>query len=433
VWRRAKARRCFYSYGLLNLKIAFHTLGCKLNQVETEAVAQMFAAKGCEVADEAEADLVFVNTCAVTGKAEAKSRKLLRRLAQAHPGRVIAAGCYAQAKTSELTKLGDFRLILGTGEKGEALKALAEPAGQKVYVAERPQGQFLTAAGYRFHSRAFIKIQDGCSHKCAYCIVPLLRGASVSLNADEVIRQVKKALADKPREIVLTGVDIGSYRQQDLDLAGLLEKLIALDEVVRIRLSSVEPMDFNDRLVEVCASSSKICPHFHIPLQSGSTEVLQGINRPYTSEEYLELTGELAELIPHVRIGADVVAGLPGEGETQFAETCALIEKSPLTHLHIFPFSPRPGTEFDAEADIIPYPVKVRRAQELQKLGAEKNLAFIAGQKGKIRQVFFEDCGEGFTDNYIRIKLDDDTVRGFHFVRIGGKLPAGKSVQGFLV
>jgi len=414
------------------MKIAFHTLGCKLNQVETEAAAAMLAAAGYQIGSDDDADLFFVNTCAVTVKAEAKSRKLLRRLAETHPGKVIAAGCLAQAKAGELHNLGHFRLILGSDRKGETVKMLAESSALQVAVSGTPLGEFLPSAGSRFHSRAFIKIQDGCDHKCAYCIVPLLRGPSVSLDADEVVRQVKSTLADKPREIVLTGVDIGSYNAGGQDLAGLLERLIALDEVVRIRLSSVEPPGFSERLLHVCASSRKICPHFHLPLQSGSTEILRRIGRDYSGEDYLNLTKKIAKVIPDVRIGADVVVGLPGEGDEQFADTFRLIENSPLTHLHIFPFSPRPGTAFTTEDDKIPYPVKEERSSLLTKLGAEKNRAFIAGQKGKIRSVFFEDCGEGFTDNYIRVKCEDNTLRGFHNVKIGDKLPGGKTVDGII-
>ncbi len=414
------------------MKIAFHTLGCKLNQVETEAVAAMFAAAGYEISDDNDVDLFFVNTCAVTGKAEAKSRKLLRRLAELRPGQVIAAGCFAQAKAADLKNLGDFRLILGADQKGEAVKMLAESSGLQTIVAEAPQGEFLPEAGSRFHSRTFIKIQDGCDHKCAYCIVPILRGHSVSLDAQEVIRQVKNALADRPREIVLTGVDIGSYEAGGMDLAGLLENLIKLEEVVRIRLSSVEPPGFSDNLLNVCASSPKICPHFHLPLQSGSPEILRRIGRDYSGEDYLNLTVKIAETIPDARIGADVVVGLPGEGEKQFEETYQVIENSPLSHLHIFPFSPRPGTAFSPDDDKIPYPVKEDRSRRLAKLGAEKNRIFTAGQKGKIRLVFFEDGGEGFTDNYIRVKCDDPEIRGFHLVEIGYKLQGSKTVKGVI-
>ena len=415
------------------LKIAFHTFGCKLNQMETEAVAELFAKEGFEISDVREADLFFVNTCAVTGKAEAKSRKYLRRLAQQHPGQVIAAGCLAQAKPAELAEAADFKMILGTSEKGDAVRLEAKDAGFQVYVAAKPRGSFIEGGGNRFRSRSFIKIQDGCDHRCAYCIVPKLRGASVSLPVQDVARQVEDVLSGEPREIVLTGVDIGSYREGKSELSDLLEVLLSMDDLIRIRLSSVEPPGFTHRLLEICASSPEICPHVHLPLQSGSDAVLQRVGREYSAGDYLELVNDISHKIPEARIGADVIVGLPGEGDKEFRETAELLEKSPITHLHVFPFSWRPGTKFERRDDIVPASEKAARSRKLRNIAARKNNHFLQSQTGKIRTVFFEENGSGFTDNYIRVVMENCDLRGFHDIELLEIHPRLNAVWGRLI
>ena len=412
------------------IKIAFHTFGCKLNQMETEAVAELFAKEGFEISDVRDADLFFVNTCAVTGKAEAKSRKYLRRLAEQHPGKVIAAGCLAQAKPAELAEAAEFRMVLDTSEKGDAARLAVESSGFRVYVSDKPRGNFINGCGNRYRSRSFIKIQDGCDHNCAYCIVPKLRGASVSLPVQGVVRQVEGALSGDPREIVLTGVDIGSYRDGKSDLADLLEVLLNIQDLVRIRLSSVEPPGFTDRLLELCASSAKVCPHFHLPLQSGSDAVLQRVKRSYSAADYLTLVNNIAGKIPDARIGADIIVGLPGEGSDEFMETADLIEKSPITHLHVFPFSFRPGTAFDHRDDTIPAVEKAARSRKLRNIAARKNHLFLNSQVGKIRTVFFEENGGGFTDNYVRVVTGNCDLRGFHRIELEEIHPRQNAVFG---
>ncbi|NQS98978.1 MAG: tRNA (N(6)-L-threonylcarbamoyladenosine(37)-C(2))-methylthiotransferase MtaB [candidate division Zixibacteria bacterium] len=418
------------------MKVAFHTFGCKLNQVETEAIAEMFAAEGFQISDEREADIFFVNTCAVTHRAEAKSRRLLRRLGREHPGKVIAAGCLAQLKPQKVDGFADIKLILGTKERMQVVEILREYNHQKIYVSSNPVGEFFHSGGNRFHSRSFIKIQDGCDRHCSYCIVPELRGPSVSLPLSLVLQQVKKALEHIPREIVLTGVDIGSFRDCDgAILADLLVELVKLPELVRLRLSSVEPPGFTSDLVEICAASEKICPHFHLPLQSGSNKILRKMNRGYTAEEYLELASSLADKIDGIRIGADVIVGFPGETESDFKRTIDLIEKSPITHLHIFPFSPRPGTGFSEQDDTVHPVVKSERARCLKTLIAERNRRFHQNSLGKVKTVFFEENGSkgGFTDNYIRVFLPGEALTGFHPIRLKSLHPDRNGVIGEII
>lgn len=400
------------------LKVAFHTFGCKLNQVETEAVAEMFAAEGFEIGDEREADLFFVNTCAVTGKAEAKSRRFLRKLAEKYPGRVIAAGCYAQAKPLEAAALAEMKMVLGTAEKYRVVKLLENASGMEIHVTENPGGHFIPLSGRRFRSRAFVKIQDGCDHGCSYCIVPVLRGGSVSLPVEEVICRVKEAVSGNSPEIVLTGVDVGSYRDGGAGLSGLLEKLISIPGLVRIRLSSIEPPGVTGELIEICAGSAKICNHFHLPLQAGSDKILRAMGRGYTGKEYLELTEAVRSKMPDARIGADVVAGFPGEEDADFEDTFELVKQSPLTHIHVFPFSVRPGTVFSEKDDMIPHQVKAERAERLRKVIADKNRLFIRNQLGRVKEVYFEESGSGFTDNYIRVSVPGEKLTGFHAVKL---------------
>ena len=412
------------------LKVAFHTFGCKLNQVETEAVAEMFAAEGFEIGDEREADLFFVNTCAVTGKAEAKSRRFLRKMAEKYPGRVIAAGCYAQAKPQEVASLAEMKLVLGTAEKSQAVKLLEDASGMKIHVADKPAGHFVPLSGRRFRSRAFVKIQDGCDHGCTFCIVPVLRGSSVSLSADEVVCRVKEEVSGSSTEVVLTGVDIGSYRDGATDLSRLLERLIALPELVRIRLSSIEPPCVTGELIDICAGSDKICRHFHLPLQAGSDKILRLMGRGYTRREYLELTESISGKMPDARIGADVVTGFPGEEDADFEHTYELIKQSPLTHIHVFPFSVRPGTAFSDKDDIVPHSVKSDRAERLRQVITDKNRSFIRSQLGRIKLVYFEESGSGFTDNYIRVSVPGAKLTGFHSVKLVSIDPKNDKVIG---
>ena len=419
----------------MSLKVAFHTFGCKLNQVETEAIADMFINEGYEISDRGEADIFFVNTCAVTHKAEAKGRRLLRKLAQRYPGRVIATGCLAQLKPSEIASLGEMRLVVGTSERFRILDFLRIEESTLIHVSGQPSGKFCDSAGNFFHSRSFIKIQDGCDHRCAYCVVPILRGDSVSLPASKVMEQAQKAL-QTPREIVLTGVDIGSYcDDRGMTLAGLLAELVKIPELIRLRLSSIEPPGFSPELIEICASYHKICPHFHLPLQSGSNKILKAMGRDYSAGEYLQLMHAIQDRIPGCRLGADVMVGFPGESDEDFLQSVNLVKEAGITHIHVFPFSPRPGTGFTQEDDTIHPQIKAKRAGYLRKYVADKNREYLKSQLGSVNTVFFEEggCKGGFTDNYIRVIVPQEELTGFHQVKLIEISSGGNSVNGLLL
>jgi threonylcarbamoyladenosine tRNA methylthiotransferase MtaB len=401
------------------LKISFHTFGCKLNQVETEAIVELFTAEGHEVTKEGEGDLIFVNTCAVTGRAEAKARRLLRHLANEYPGQVIAAGCLSQLKPDEIASLGDFKLVLGTKERAQVIALLKAKTALKVHISPSLAGEFFFAGGNFFHSRLFLKIQDGCDRRCSYCVVRIVRGNSISLSADIVEQRVRRSLAKFPREIVLTGVDIGSYQdEKGISLAGLLSRLEKIPEVVRIRLSSIEPPGFSEELLEICTAGRKICPHFHLPLQSGSDRILKAMGRTYSAHYYAELIQKLAEKLPQVRIGADIIVGFPKETETDFRQTEQLLDESPITHIHVFPFSPRPGTLFMPKDDIIPPQIKEERAMRLKELIYHRNQEYLKRFLDTEKVVFFEEKDSGFTDNYIRVTVPGENLTGFHTVKL---------------
>ncbi len=400
------------------LKVSFHTFGCKLNQVETESIAGQFAAEGYEICSDSQADLFIVNTCAVTSRAEAKSRRYIRKLARLSPGKVIAVGCYPQLKYKEAAGIDGVKIAAGVKDKFKILSLLNNGDNK---VSEDPSlERFPAAEDLNFHSRAFVKIQDGCDHGCGYCVVPLLRGLSVSLNSSIVIERIKRLLSVQ-REIVLTGVDIGSYKDETgCNLADLLNELVKLPDLVRIRLSSIEPPGFSDELLDICASDEKICPHFHLPLQSGSDRILSMMGRGYSASDYIELVKKISAWMPDARIGADVIVGFSHECGEDFNRTKELIDSLPITHIHVFPFSPRPGTKFSVEEDNVPFEIKSDRAEELKKIVHRKREAYIRRFIGKEMMVFFEgasrDCG--FTENYIKVKVPNFGKSGFFKVRI---------------
>lgn len=414
----------------MNLRVSFHTFGCKLNQVETEAIAEKFAAEGFIITEGQDADLFFVNTCAVTGKAEAKGRRLIRKLAVDNPGKVISAGCLSQLKPEEISSLGNLKMVLGTRERFNAIEYLKTRGTGGIYVDSEPKAAFSSVSGNNFRSRLFVKIQDGCSHRCSYCIVPHLRGDSVSMPVDQVISMVEKSLSNNPNEIVLTGVDIGSYCDEfGVTLSGLIPRLAVINKVKRIRLSSVEPPGFTDALIDACINTEKVCHHFHVPLQSGSDRILNLMKRDYTAEQYFTVIRRLADNFPAARIGTDVIVGFPGEKDSDFEETAHGIELSPLNHIHIFPFSPRPGTDFSEVDDDVKPEIKSERSDILRKIISVKYNDFLEQNMGRIETVFFEGDGSrgGLTGNYIRVFVENYLKPGFVKVRLIG-LKDGKVI-----
>jgi threonylcarbamoyladenosine tRNA methylthiotransferase MtaB len=401
--------------------VAFHTVGCKLNQYETSDLERQFRERGWGVAAfGAPADVVVVNTCTVTGRSDARCRAALRKARRDAPGAtVVATGCLAQAQPAAVAGLPEVDLVLGNREKTAIfahLDAAGKPRGARVAADAHAAGApwpFTTLRAFPGHTRAFVKIQDGCDARCAYCIVPQARGPNRSLAAADVVAQVGALVDAGYREVVLTGVHLGTWGR-DLrpraTLAGLLARLVELPGLERLRLSSIEPTEFTPELLALLAATPKVCPHLHVPLQSGSAAVLRAMGRPYGPEAFAALVGTLAATLPSPAIGADLIAGFPGETEEDFAQTVRLVRSLPLTYLHVFPYSRRPGTAAAAMGGQVPPGDRERRAAALRELGDALSHAFrerhvgstvralVQGQPGRARGATY-----GLTGNYLSV------------------------------
>jgi threonylcarbamoyladenosine tRNA methylthiotransferase MtaB len=369
-------------------KLAIVTLGCKVNQFESEAMAEALEREGWELVPFGpSADCTIINTCVVTGRAEADSRRWIHRARRANPhGLLLAVGCFPQIDPSGVISLGADG-VAGNQEK-ESIPAIIEgmrhgekPVSKVGDIMEAEAPPALQATRFRRHTRAFLKIQDGCDARCSYCIVPLARGRSRSIPPVHVLASLKGFQEGGYQEVVLAGIHLGAY---GLDLAPkttfleLLHQIETVETPGRIRLSSLEPQEVTPELVTFISSSRKICPHLHLPLQSGADEVLGRMRRPYTRTFFRDLVLDISEQIPHAAIGVDVMVGFPGEDEQAFNRTYDLLKELPLSYLHCFPFSPRPGTK----AAGMPFQVgereKKERAQILRRLSREKRRAFYS-------------------------------------------------------
>jgi threonylcarbamoyladenosine tRNA methylthiotransferase MtaB len=369
-------------------RCAIVTLGCKVNQFESEAMAEALAGEGWEVVPFGPGiDCTIINTCVVTSRAEADSRRWIHRARRTNPkGLVLAVGCFPQIDPSGVISLG-VDGVAGNQEKAcisEIVEEIQKDEGPVTRIgdvmrAEAPPA--LQATRFRRHTRAFLKIQDGCNARCSYCIVPLARGKSRSVSPSAVLASLKGLKKAEYQEVVLTGIHLGAYGL-DLEprttLLELLEQIEAGETPSRIRLSSLEPQEVTPELVAFISSSKKICPHFHLPLQSGADEVLGRMNRPYTRAFFRDLVLDIAKQLPHAAIGADVMVGFPGEDEAAFGQTNDLLKELPVSYLHCFPFSPRPGTAAAGMDGQVAERAKKERAQILRDMSREKRRSFYS-------------------------------------------------------
>ncbi|MFP4582538.1 MAG: tRNA (N(6)-L-threonylcarbamoyladenosine(37)-C(2))-methylthiotransferase MtaB [Desulfococcaceae bacterium] len=420
------------------------TLGCKVNQCESEGIAQALSDAGWAAAKSgAPADLVVVNTCTVTGRAAMQSRGAIRQAVRKHPeARIVVTGCHAQTEAELLSTIPGVAAVVGHADK-HRIPELADgflsdftPGPEGESPGPRVLRRDLTdyreffpapalAAGER--TRPFLKIQDGCDAFCTYCIVPYARGRSRSMRLGSVLERIA-ALADaNVRETVLTGIHLGRWGR-DLDppisLADLLRKIEAQGRMDRVRLSSIESHELTDELLEVVAGSDRFCDHLHIPLQSGDDDVLRRMGRPYTAAEYAERVRRAAKVLPDAAFGADVLVGFPGEEESAFRNTCDLVESLPATYLHVFPFSPRQGTQAAGFPDPVPSDVIKERCRVLRELGAAKRAAFYRRFAGRTVSVLVEDRPDretgnlkGVSGNYLTVLLEETEGRENQLVK----------------
>ncbi len=412
--------------------VALTTVGCKLNQYETEGIAELFEREGLRVVPfDGPADIYVVNTCTVTTRSDYRSRQMIRRAARRNPtSTVVATGCYAQRDPATLAALPEVALVVGNTDKPSLAAIALEAAERAAEMGDGAAGdgepprvvvspfagdrfQAFDIDGFRGYTRAFVKIQDGCDARCAYCAVPDARGPARSRPFADVLEQAERLVRNGYRELVLTGVHIGGYADPEgRALADLLHALSKKEGLERVRLGSVEPRELTPALAAAVLSLGKICKHLHVPLESGSDRVLERMGRGYTRDDYAAAVARVTDHDPRAGLGADVMVGFPGETDEDFADTVELIERLPFTYLHVFAFSPRAGTPAAAMDGVVPAAEKKRRSRALRDLGLRKSLAFREGLTGKTVEILVEEGSDrggaplsGLADNYVRVEV----------------------------
>ena len=406
--------------------VAFQTLGCKLNFSETSTLARKFVSAGYErVPFEMKADVYVINTCSVTENADKKFTTLARQTRQRNPDAfLIAVGCYAQLQPEELAKEDSVDLVLGAKEKFDIISYLSDlsrPEQTQVHAcAIEETDTYVGSYAIGERTRAFLKVQDGCDYKCTYCTIPQARGISRSDTLDNVIRQAKEIVDQGIKEIVLTGVNIGDYgkgefgnKKHEHTFFELVQALDEVEGIERFRISSIEPNLLTEELIEFVAHSKRFVPHFHIPLQSGSNEILGQMRRRYQRELYVDRVNQIKRLMPDACIGVDVIVGFPGESDQHFLDTYAFLVDLPVSSLHVFSYSERPNTPAAEMKNQVPKTIKNKRSKMLRALSAKKRHAFYESQLQKTKTILFEAENkegyiQGFTENYVKVRMPWD-------------------------
>ena len=403
------------------MNVYIYTLGCRLNQAESEAVAERFQNAGFTLSSWSSADIVIVNSCTVTAKAEQKARRMIRRFAER--SEVIVTGCYAELEKDEVLSLSDKVTVFSLKEKASLLSLpehirTALSAGMSAHEAivsftERSDDLFaFDASSFQYHSRAYLKVQDGCDNSCGYCRTTIARGPAVSLPAEEAVRRALEIETKGFHEIMLTGVNLTMYDHDGEGLGGLVEKLLAaLGDGMRLRLSSMEPDHVDERLLDTL-SDHRMQPHFHIPIQSASAKVLERASRRYSIEHVEHIIERMRDAKDDPFIACDVIAGLPGEGDREFMETYDFLDRNGFAAMHVFPYSPRPGTPLYGARDRAEERVRDERAEKLRELSVRHSQEYIKRQMGKRLEILVENGSEGTTGNYLKgsVLLPDGKV-----------------------
>jgi len=395
---------------LRSIRVALDSLGCKLNQAETELLARQFAEAGYRLVSPTDkADVYILNTCTVTHIADRKSRHWLRLAHWRNPdARLVAIGCYAQRAGHELAQIEGVDLVLGNDEKPHLLQLLEESG----LISSSIRVQKGSTANYPgFRTRAFIKVQDGCDSFCSYCIVPLVRGREKSLPVGEVVAQVRQRTNDGYKEVVLTGTEIGSYNYDGVNLGGLLKNILAETNVTRLRLSSLQPQEISPELIGLW-SDNRLCRHFHLSLQSGSDGVLRRMKRRYSVSDYQQAVSLIRGMVPEAAITTDIIVGFPGETSEEFEQSYQLCQKLEFARIHVFPYSPRPGTEAARMPGQVGDRAKKQRGQKIGALAKESAQNFSRRFLGRTMPVLWEKQTDGIwsghTDNYIKVYTKSD-------------------------
>ena len=419
-------------------KVAFYTLGCKLNFSETSTITRGFQKDGYERVDFSEqADMYVINTCSVTENADKRFKTIVKQALKKNPGAFVAAiGCYAQLKPEQLAEVNGVDLVLGATEKfkiADYVNDLSKNDYGQIHACEIEEADFYIgsyAIGER--TRAFLKVQDGCDYKCTFCTIPLARGISRSDTLDNVIKNAKEISEKGIKEIVLTGVNIGDFgkgefgdKKHEHTFLELVQALDRIEGIHRLRISSIEPNLLKNETIDFVSNSNSFVPHFHIPLQSGSDEILKQMKRRYLSGLYVDRVKKIKEVMPHACIGVDVIAGFPGESDAHFLETYHFLNELDVSYLHVFTYSERDNTPAAIMADPVPQNIRNKRSKMLRALSVKKRRAFYESQLGSFRMVLFEGENKdgyihGFTENYVKVKYpwDPSLINTLHQVKL---------------
>jgi threonylcarbamoyladenosine tRNA methylthiotransferase MtaB len=394
-------------------KVAFHTLGCKLNFSETSEIAKTLSQAGyAKVEMNENPDVLVINTCSVTDQADQKCRNIVRRAIKLNPEVFVAViGCYAQLKPDEIAKIEGVSVVLGANEKFKILDYIQKKdLDKKVVVGHiKEVNEFVPSFSSGDRTRTFLKVQDGCNYFCAFCTIPLARGKSRSATIEQTLQQAREAIETGAKEIVLTGVNIGDFGTANGEtFFDLVKQLDELEGIGRYRISSIEPNLLNEEIIDFVAKSKKFMPHFHIPLQSGDDEILRAMRRRYRTDLYRSRIARIKEVMPHACIGVDVITGFPGETRELFLNTMNFIQDLPVSYLHVFTYSERANTTALRIPLVVPMSERQERTAQLRMLSDKKKHAFYKEFIGQDRKVLWESANEngrmlGYTDNYIRV------------------------------
>jgi threonylcarbamoyladenosine tRNA methylthiotransferase MtaB len=409
----------------MNKKVAFYTLGCKLNYSETSSIGRLFSQAGYDTVDFTDTpDVYVINTCSVTDNADKKCKKVVKEALKVSPNAYVTiVGCYAQLKPKEIAEIPGVDMVLGAAEKFQIIDHITDLTKKpKALVLNQPVSEantFVSAYSFGDRTRTFLKVQDGCDYSCTFCTIPLARGASRSDTIEHAVEQAREIAASGVKEIVLTGVNLGDFGIRDGErkdkFVDLVKALDGVEGIDRIRISSIEPNLLTDEIIEFVAQSKRFVPHFHIPLQSGNNKILGLMRRRYRRELYTERVAKIKELMPDCCIGVDVIVGFPGETREDFVDTYNFLNDLDISYLHVFTYSERENTPAAEMEGVVPGSTRAERSKMLHILSDKKRRAFYETQISKTAQVLFEgDIKDGFmhgfTRNYVKVKTKYDPI-----------------------
>ena len=430
-------------------KVAFYTLGCKVNQYETEAMLELFEKEGYEKAEtEDYADVYVINTCTVTHMSDRKSRQYIRRMKKKNPDAIIAVvGCYSQVSPEEILSIDEVNLVMGTNDRKKIVEEVKKiDASRKVSTVDDIMKvkafEEIEINKTNGKTRAFMKIQDGCDRYCSYCIIPYARGRVRSRDLESIVKEVENLASNGYKEVVLTGIHVASYgkdiKDSDIKLLDVIKQINDIEGIERIRLSSVEPILFTDEFVEAVSTMDKVCPHYHLSLQSGCDETLKRMKRRYTTEEYKAIVDRLRAAIPNVSITTDVLVGFPGETNEEFDKTYEFLKDIELTHMHVFKYSPRKGTPAATMENQVDPSTKHDRSEKLLQLNEENFNKFGQKMLDKEFNVLFEqkvgdNKYEGLTENYVKVIVESDNDISEQILKVKIKDVKNEFLEGILV